>query len=104
MLSGDLRQLGPVDAACRDGVDACRSALDEEAKIAAKVRDDLQHTTAEPDTIIKPVEDIRAAVRFVLLIDSDFDAGSMSVSEAVNSYMGDFSDLEQALEQLQAGG
>jgi hypothetical protein len=102
MLSKDLSPLQPVDTACRGGTEACRTALDQAAAVATKVGDDLQHTTAEPDAIQKPVEDIRAAVRFVLSVDRAFDAATMSVSEAVNAYTAEFNALEQALHQLQA--
>jgi hypothetical protein len=102
MLAKDLGPLQPVDAACRGDSAACRAALDQAAVVAGKVGDDLQHTPAEPDAIQKPVEDIRAAARFVLSVDRAFDAGTMSVSEAVSAYMAEFNTLEQALQQLQA--
>ena len=102
MLSTDLSPLQPVDAACRGGTAACRTALDQAAVVAAKVGDDLQHATAEPDGIRKPVEDIRTAARFVLSVDQAFDAGTMSMSDAVNAYTSEFNALEQALQQLEA--
>ncbi len=102
MLSRDLGTLQPVDTACGGSPEACRAALDQAAVVAAKVEEDLQHTSAEPDAIQKPVEDVRAAVQFVVSIDRAFDAGTMSASEAVGAYMAEFNTLEQALHQVQA--
>lgn len=102
MLSRDLGPLQAVDAACRGGADACRTALDQAAVVAGKVGDDLQHTPAEPAAIQKPVEDIRAAARFVLSVDSAFDADTMSVSEAESAHTAEFNTLDQTLQQVQA--
>lgn len=102
MLSRDLSSLQPVDAACRAGADACRTALDQAAVVAGKIGDDLRRTPAEPAAIQKPVEDIRAAARFILSVDQAFDAGTMSVSEAVAAYTAEYNALEQALQQLEA--
>jgi uncharacterized iron-regulated protein len=102
MLSKDLGPLQPVDAACSRGAGACRAALDAAAVVAGKVEDDLQRTPAEPDAIRAPVEAIRASARFVSSIAQAFDAGTMPVSEAVNSYMAEFTTIERALQQLLA--
>jgi hypothetical protein len=102
MLSKDLAPLQPVDAACRGGSEACRTALDQAATVARQVGSDLQHTPAEPDAIREPVEAIRAAVRFVRSIDDAFDGGTMSVGEATDAYMAEYRTMEHALQQVLA--
>jgi hypothetical protein len=102
MLARDLGALQPVATDCRGATEACRTALDQAAAVASTVGEDLQRTSAEPDAIQKPVEDIRAAARFVVSIARAFDAGTMSASEAVSAYTAEYNTLEQALQQLQS--
>jgi hypothetical protein len=70
--------------------------------VASKVGEDLQRTPAEPNTILTPVEDIRAAARFVVSVARAFDAGTMSAPEAVNAYTAEYNTLEQALQQIKS--